>query len=1139
MSESEYYVRIKLTADISQAVSGLDQVGSAVTALVEKMKAMRAAGEDMKSMTLDFAKTGGSNIKSLSVDFENATTSVQKTSSTIHELVDKLGFMGRVAAGITVAMIFFETARAITQAVESMKEAERILAALAAIQADTSQEAAQLKQQFMDTSRAISGEFGMSISDAARGLEALIKAGVDTDDALKTLRNVAMMAKIEATDLGTAARNTAMVMAQFGLSADQSARAINALITMSRLGIGTASDFARGLGVAGTSAHMLGLTLEETGTFMVALERRLGSAEEAGVRFNRALLELYEVAIKLGVPVRDAEGNLRSVTSVLMDNIEKIRELSGNYELLSQKLVGVNERTIQFYRIMASVSSEELNKIRSEFEKTARNIDTVWLDSMKNLQTRTDIIWQNMANRIGEFGSNVLSAFTNMAYGMAFSFGLIDKNFTTIAIRLIQLSERLGAEMSRAMATGTADATKAIVKEMEQLIASMARLEIETRGSTNTTQEFVNTLNVSAEIKQRLIDIINQLAGRTEALIGVTEQLGNSFQNTGDEAAKTALILDTLINILNEIDRGGKELAGTLKDMINTSDPMLMIIRFLEWAKSFDVVKTRMDDMKKHMDEIIRLGTEGWKKYGEDFQKFVLDAVAKGKISAEEAINIFKLLHDVLGDVIPLNAITNLINLADNERKAADEAEKLKKELERLKEEGQKGANSIMEIVNSFFEGGKSAGMFSSQLKRISDIIDDLNKKGIKLDFSQALKDVLAFIEEVNKKTIEINIMVRGLDFAASVAGAIQQAMRFTSEYTKTTRAAGDALKYVLSVLREKNALSKEEAANVERALQFLEREHVLTREEAMLLREAAKYREQGLKLSKEWIKVLEDIEERQRGTNRVSWETTATIERLGRIQQAASIQGGFLNLTLQALQLAFFGGKETAKMVIPYLQGMNKALEDGYIAADEEVEILKTLGITFNEQGEPVFNFTGMLNTLIETIQNTVDKIGGLIDALNSIPTNIVITITTNYTTSGQGQGQESGQSSGGFTGAPGDFWGDGTVTFTPAQSNTQTGYQGAAGDLWSGGSPTDIWGYQRGAWFTREGLAYLHRGEMVLPQPVAEWFRRWGGLPSQMASNINVNLNISAIGDAKKTAEIVSREIMKHLRSIRGGYV
>lgn len=1107
MSETDYYVKIKLTADISQAVAGFAEVGQALTTLVEKAKALRAAGENLKSATFDFAKTGSTGIKSLTVDFENAAESAKKTTSSFGEFADKLGFIGRVAAGITVAAIFFETTRAIAKSVESMKEAERTLAALAAIQADTSQEATALRQRFTEASIAVSREFGIAVSDAAKGLEALVKAGMDSETAVKTLRNVAMMAKIEMTDLGVAARNTAMIMAQFGLGANESTRAINALVTMSRLGIGTASDFARGLGVAGTSAHLLGLSVEEAGVFMVALERRLGSAEEAGVRFNRALLELYETAFKLGVPIRDNEGNLRQVADVLMDNIARVRELGGNYELLAQKLSGVNERTMQFYRIMAGVSREELEAIRAEFEKAGRNIDIVWLDAMRNVQTRTDIVWQNTMGRVGEAGAGIVDALTKAAYGMAFQLGFIEKNFTTTALRVLQISEDLGKGAYEKWGQGVANAAEVAVTEMERLVSAMAMEEAITRQSVETTMEFVNSLNISAEAKQRLVNAVNSVAFSLNVARQEAENFGEAITTAGEKTRNAAIVLDTLMNMLKEVEDAGRDTTRTLKEMTNVSDPTIMLAKFIEWGRNYETLQTRTTALKNQLAELIAFGVEGWQKYGQAFQDYVVDMVVKGNISAEEAVNMFKTLRETLGDIIPLDAITNTIMLADKQREAAKEAEKHAKELERLKEAGQKGAESIMDIVRSFFEGAESGGMFSSQLGRINQVLDELEKKGVKLDFSQALNDVLKFIADVNRTTIEISIAARGFDFAGSVAGSIQQAMRFVAEYSKTSRTAGDALKYVISTLKEKNALSQEEAVNVEKAINFLARENVLTREQVSLLRVLTEQRKNGLTITKEWMKFLEDLEEQNRGTNKVAWEMNASIERLGRIQQFANMQGGFLNLTLQALQLAFYGGADAAKMVIPYLQAMNSALKDGYISAEEESEILRTLGLTFNEQGKPVLDFTGMLETLISTISNTVDAIGGLINALNSIPTNIVVTITTQHVTAGAAAASSGGEPAGttaaaGFTGAPGDFW-----------------------------------AYQSGAWYTPEGLAYLHRGEMVLPQPVAEWFRKFG--VSQMTSNINVNLNISAAGDAKTIAETVSREILRRVRSIQGGYM
>ncbi|RLI45698.1 hypothetical protein DRO64_02100, partial [Candidatus Bathyarchaeota archaeon] len=63
------------------------------------------------------------------------------------------------------------------------------------------------------------------------------------------------------------------------------------------------NDFAQGLANCGATARNLGLSLEDTTTWLVVLERRFGSAQEAGTHLNRFFLDLYEIAEKLGIPI--------------------------------------------------------------------------------------------------------------------------------------------------------------------------------------------------------------------------------------------------------------------------------------------------------------------------------------------------------------------------------------------------------------------------------------------------------------------------------------------------------------------------------------------------------------------------------------------------------------------------------------------------------------------------------------------------------------------------------------------------------------------------------------------------------------------------------------------------------------------
>ncbi len=53
-----------------------------------------------------------------------------------------------------------------------------------------------------------------------------------------------------------------------------------------------------------------------------------------------------------------------------------------------------------------------------------------------------------------------------------------------------------------------------------------------------------------------------------------------------------------------------------------------------------------------------------------------------------------------------------------------------------------------------------------------------------------------------------------------------------------------------------------------------------------------------------------------------------------------------------------------------------------------------------------------------------------------------------------------------------------------------------------------------------------------MVLPKQVAEWFRKYGGIATKNIS-INVSINATGMHNAKMLAEIVSRELVRRLRS------
>jgi TP901 family phage tail tape measure protein len=240
---------------------------------------------------------------------------------------------------------------------------------LAALTADAGQSVQGLAQAFRVAASAAAREMAVSGYEAMAALEALVKAGLSGSEAVEALRSSIMLARLEGVEFGSAAAGLVQVMAQFGVEGRRAAEVADILVNASRLGIGTAHDFAAGLANVGSVARMMGLSLQETTAYLVALERRLGSAEEAGTQLARLLSSLYEIALKLGVPVRDAGDRLRGVGEIMADVLARTRELGGDFEMLQSRLTGVDARALKALFTLSQMG-ESFSQLVGEVSRT-------------------------------------------------------------------------------------------------------------------------------------------------------------------------------------------------------------------------------------------------------------------------------------------------------------------------------------------------------------------------------------------------------------------------------------------------------------------------------------------------------------------------------------------------------------------------------------------------------------------------------------------------------------------------------------------------------------------------------------------------------------------------------------------------
>ncbi|RLI40251.1 phage tail tape measure protein, partial [Candidatus Bathyarchaeota archaeon] len=146
-----------------------------------------------------------------------------------------------VIGGLIGFSILNELGKWVRESVSAFAEFEAQSVTLAALSAEHGQSIETLAQVYRTVASAAARDFAVSAQDAINALEALVKAGLSGQDAIKALGSAIQMARLEGVDFATAGSNLVQVMAQFGIKGSEAARVVDTLVNASRLGIGTAN----------------------------------------------------------------------------------------------------------------------------------------------------------------------------------------------------------------------------------------------------------------------------------------------------------------------------------------------------------------------------------------------------------------------------------------------------------------------------------------------------------------------------------------------------------------------------------------------------------------------------------------------------------------------------------------------------------------------------------------------------------------------------------------------------------------------------------------------------------------------------------------------------------------------------------
>jgi TP901 family phage tail tape measure protein len=156
-----------------------------------------------------------------------------------------------------------------------------------------------------------------SAVEAAKGIEALAKAGVSTRDILRGgLAGALDLAAAGGLEVGAAAEIAATALTQFRLSGSQVPHVADLLAAAAGKAQGDVSDMGMALKQAGLVASQTGLTIEETTAGLAAFASAGLLGSDAGTSFKAMLqrltpqsVEAADLMDRLGISAYDAQGN--------------------------------------------------------------------------------------------------------------------------------------------------------------------------------------------------------------------------------------------------------------------------------------------------------------------------------------------------------------------------------------------------------------------------------------------------------------------------------------------------------------------------------------------------------------------------------------------------------------------------------------------------------------------------------------------------------------------------------------------------------------------------------------------------------------------------------------------------------------
>lgn len=472
--------------------------------------------------------------------------------------------VGRLFGGLFAGISALVVIRSATKAMATFEETMAVVRGVTGASAENFKRLENVAKELGSTTR-------FSATQAGEGLLFLARAGFTTNEAVAAIPATLKFAQGSMLDLGTAADIVSNILTQFGLAAEETAKAGNILVNTANSANTNVQQLAEAMKFVGPIAGSLGISLEETAASIGVLGDSGIQASMAGTSLRMALLRLIKPTTEakdamagLGLTVED----LNPTTNTLADIFLKLRKANLG-AIDSLKIFGV--------RSAASILQLSRNANRVKELTQANREATDVLDRMAALMDDT------LSGAFLSLKSAIEATFLSVG-DQGLTGGLKDLTQTAAdAIRiLLGMEEQLKGDTAAAeklavaiQLVGIALASTAIAGAGQLLIGISKSLGLATIASILFTKEVAGT-TIRITLLTRVMKTLNFVIRRNpfiSIVTGISAVIG-AFLLFRNKAEETTISTEELAKSADELADSYKKGVENLEGMVAAQEAL-------------------------------------------------------------------------------------------------------------------------------------------------------------------------------------------------------------------------------------------------------------------------------------------------------------------------------------------------------------------------------------------------------------------------------------------------------------------------------------------------------------------------------------------------------------------------------------